>query len=252
MLRRDRRRADDDLGAVRAQQVDLLLAHLVRHHEHAAVFPARGHDGKPDPCVPGRRLDDRPARLEQVGALRSVEHRDTDAILHAATGLEQLELRDQVAGQLAADAIQPYERRVADQIDQRSGDVHRRAGIAERTDVDAGRMQGCAIGNVVVRVHGDREPVAMERQGGLLGTGARDPDLARDARPKIGDHGGGHGRIGDPDDVVRAREQPFRRRALSQDHQDVHTLSLPGDSRLTAGRLRPRWSIASSGSRSDR
>jgi hypothetical protein len=60
-LRWHRRRADDDFGAVRAEQADLLLGDLVRHHEDRAVALERGRDGKPDARVPARRLDDRPA-----------------------------------------------------------------------------------------------------------------------------------------------------------------------------------------------
>ena len=59
----DRGRRDHDLGAVRAQHRDLLLAHLVGHDEDAAVALARRRDREPDAGVARGRLDDRPAGL---------------------------------------------------------------------------------------------------------------------------------------------------------------------------------------------
>src|SRR5581483_2262325 len=46
VLGRDSRRTDDDLRSVRAQQTDLLLAHLVGHDEDAPVAAAGGDDGE--------------------------------------------------------------------------------------------------------------------------------------------------------------------------------------------------------------
>ena len=57
----DRGRRDHDLGAVGAQHRDLLLAHLVGHHEDAAVALAGCRERKADAGVAGRRLDDRAA-----------------------------------------------------------------------------------------------------------------------------------------------------------------------------------------------
>ena len=50
----DRGRRDHDLGAVGAQERDLLLAHLVRHDEDAAVALDRGRDGEADAGVARR------------------------------------------------------------------------------------------------------------------------------------------------------------------------------------------------------
>ena len=74
-VRRDRGRADDDLGAVGAQKRTLLLGNLVRHDEDAAVALERGRDGEADAGVPARGLDDRPARRELSVPLGLLDHR---------------------------------------------------------------------------------------------------------------------------------------------------------------------------------
>ena len=63
-LRRHRRRAHDDLGAERAQQVSLLLALLVGHRaDDAVALDRRGHR-ETDAGIAARRLDDRAARFQ--------------------------------------------------------------------------------------------------------------------------------------------------------------------------------------------
>ena len=85
-------RAQDDLGAVRAQELLLLGGLLVGHHEDAAVALERGRDGQAVAGVAGGRLDDRAARLEQAGALGRLDHRQADAVLDRAARVEHLEL----------------------------------------------------------------------------------------------------------------------------------------------------------------
>ena len=58
---RDLGRRDDDLGAVGAQQVDLLLRHLVRHDRDDAVALQPRGDGEAGAGVARGRLDDRAA-----------------------------------------------------------------------------------------------------------------------------------------------------------------------------------------------
>ena len=91
-------RGDHDLGAVRAEHRDLLLAHLVRHHEDAAIAAERRGDREPDAGVPRGRLDDRPARAEPPVLLGGLEHREPDPVLHRAAGVQVLELREQLTG----------------------------------------------------------------------------------------------------------------------------------------------------------
>ena len=91
---RDRRRGDHDLGPVGAQERDLLLAHLVRHHEDAAVAADRGGDRETVTRVAGGRLDDRAARTQQAPALGVLDHPDPDPVLHRAARVQHLELRE--------------------------------------------------------------------------------------------------------------------------------------------------------------
>ena len=91
----DGRGADHHIGTERPQQVDLLLAHLVRHHEDALVAAVeRSHD-EAHTGVAARRLHDRAARFQASVALGSFDHRETDAVLHAAAGVQRLDLREQ-------------------------------------------------------------------------------------------------------------------------------------------------------------
>ena len=110
-------RRDHDLGAVRAQRRDLLLAHLVRHHEDAAVALVRGRDREPDAGVARRRLDDRPAGLEPPVTLGGLDHRDPDAILVRAAGVHELELCEQRRAGLAAEGDEADDRRRADEVE---------------------------------------------------------------------------------------------------------------------------------------
>jgi hypothetical protein len=110
----DGRRRDHDLGAVRAQHRDLLLAHLVRHDEDAAVALSRGRDGEADAGVAGGRLDDRAARLELPVALGLLDHREPDPVLDRAAGVEVLELGEDAGVAGRREPVQPYDRSAPD------------------------------------------------------------------------------------------------------------------------------------------
>jgi hypothetical protein len=136
----DGRRTDDDLGAVRAQERDLLLAHLVRHDEDAAVALDRRCDREADAGVARRRLDDRPARLELPVALGGLDQRQADPVLEGSAGVQVLELDQDVPLDLAADLREPDDRRLAHQVERR-GVLARHVATAYscRTDVQCGQ-----------------------------------------------------------------------------------------------------------------
>ena len=116
-LWRDRVRADDDLGSVRPQQRDLLLAHLVGHDEDAAVALQRGGDREAGAGVAGGGLDDRAARFQLSLPLGSLDHRDPDPVLHGPAGVEVLELGDDGARVLGNQPLEADERGVADEVE---------------------------------------------------------------------------------------------------------------------------------------
>src|SRR4029079_13156745 len=102
-LRRHRGRAHHDIGAERAQQIALLLALLVGHRADEAVSLDPGGHGQTHTGVAARRLDDRPAGLEQALALGVLDHAQTDAVLYRAAWVEVLHLRDDRRLEAAAD-----------------------------------------------------------------------------------------------------------------------------------------------------
>ena len=85
---------------------------------------------RPWPVLPRRRLDDRAARLEQAGPLGGLDHRQPDAVLDRAAGVEHLELGEQQRlplerTEVADDARDPDEGRVADEVEDGLGVLHR-------------------------------------------------------------------------------------------------------------------------------
>jgi hypothetical protein len=122
-LRRDVGRRDHHLGAVRAQQVDLLARHLVRHHrDHAIALQPRG-DREPGAGVARRRLDQRPGRPQAAVAFGGLDQPQRDAVLDRSTRVEELQLRDELRLQARLDPAQAHQRRVADGVEDRVLDV---------------------------------------------------------------------------------------------------------------------------------
>ena len=117
VLGRHRRRADDDLRAVRLEDVPLVLADLVRADEHAPVAALLRDEREAHPGVAGRRLDDRPARLQPAVRLRGLDHALGDPVLHRAARIEVLDLGQHQRGQPLGDPGQPDQRCVAHEVD---------------------------------------------------------------------------------------------------------------------------------------
>ena len=113
----DRGRRDHDLGAVRAQHRDLLLAHLVGHDEDAAVALARRRDGEADAGVARGRLDDRPAGLELPLALGLLDHREADPVLDGSAGVQVLELGEDPRVARRREPVEPDDRRAPDELE---------------------------------------------------------------------------------------------------------------------------------------
>ena len=78
------------LRAVGLQQVAALDTHGFGHGQDDFIAPGRGHGGQADVAAGG--LNDGGPRLEQALGLRVVDHGAANAILHAARGVEILQL----------------------------------------------------------------------------------------------------------------------------------------------------------------
>src|SRR5205085_11073847 len=88
-----------------------------RHHEDAAVALLRGRNREPDPCIARRRLDDRSAGLQLSFALGLLDHAEPDPVFDGAPRIQVVELRQQSRLDVAADLVQPDDRRVADELE---------------------------------------------------------------------------------------------------------------------------------------
>jgi len=121
---RHRRWTDDHLGAVGAQQRDLLGGLFVRHHEDHAIAPQGRRHRQGVAGIPGRRLDDRAARLQQPATLRILDHPHADPVFHAAARIERLDLGKDGRLQSGGDAMEPHQRRVPDGLQDALQDLH--------------------------------------------------------------------------------------------------------------------------------
>jgi hypothetical protein len=118
VLRRDGRRADDHLSAVRLEHVALVLADLVGADEDALVALGLGDHREADAGVAGRRLDDRAAGLQLARGLRGLDHAYGDAVLHRPTRVHVLDLREHERLGAVEGACEAEQRGVADQVQE--------------------------------------------------------------------------------------------------------------------------------------
>ena len=117
MIRRDGGRRDDHFRTERLEQSHLFLRHLVGHREDALVALERRGDREPDTGVAARPFHDRSAGLELSFALRLLDDRHADAVLHRAAGIEELRLAVHRRANAARDAVEANERRPADRVE---------------------------------------------------------------------------------------------------------------------------------------
>ena len=131
---------DLELRAVEPQQPLALAAHALREREDQVVALGRADEGQRDAGVAARRLDDRGAPgLDPALGLGGLDHRDPDAVLDGAAGVEHLELGEQRCRRVRQQAGQLHHRRAADPV----------------SNVDRDRGHSC--GQVIGRLPGQRE-----------------------------------------------------------------------------------------------
>src|SRR5690606_38836885 len=116
MVGRDGGWRDDDLGAERLEELDLLAAHLVGDREDASVpLDGRG-EGEADAGVAAGPLDDDAAGLEATLAFGGLDDRRADPVLDRAAGVEELRLDVDGSSDPLGHAVQADERRPADRL----------------------------------------------------------------------------------------------------------------------------------------
>ncbi len=112
IVRLDGRRADDDFGSQRLEQIDFFLRLFVGDGEDHLVAAHRGHQRQAHAGVARSAFDDRAAGLEQAPALGLVDHGDADAVFHRAAGIEVIGFDVHLGLAVLGHAIQAHQRRV--------------------------------------------------------------------------------------------------------------------------------------------
>ena len=115
-------RGQDQRCPVGHEQAAPLDAHGVGHRQHQAIALHRRHQRQADAGVAAGRLDDRVARMQSPFPLRGLDHRQADAVLDAAARVVRLELAPHLGVLGPGQTAQANHRRVADQIEDGSGD----------------------------------------------------------------------------------------------------------------------------------
>ena len=157
---------------------------------------------------------------EQPRALGRIDHRHGRPVLDAPTGIEDLELGDERAGKVAAHAIEAHHGRVADEVEEGVGHLHRRPTICQRNDLDADEVRPAC--HVLVGVELGGQPRAAQLCSYRRRPGAEYRHVSRDPRPDLGDQGRGDLGQRERENVVRPGDQTLRRLIGSDDDEQVH------------------------------
>jgi len=107
----------DQLGAHQPDRVLLLLALGARDHDGGAIAERTADHGQTDAGVARGALDDPPARLQQAAPLGVADNPERGAVLNRLPRVQELRLAQNLASGGLAGALQPDERRVADQVE---------------------------------------------------------------------------------------------------------------------------------------
>ena len=114
IIRLNGRGAHDDFRAKRFQQIHFFLGLLVGDGENHFVAAHRGDERQSHAGISGCTLDNCSAWFEQAFALGIINHRDADAILHRAAGIQVVHFRVDFRRKSGGDAVQPHQRRASD------------------------------------------------------------------------------------------------------------------------------------------
>ncbi len=112
-----RARGEDDFRTVGRGEFAPLNGHGVRHREDEVVALDGAHEREADARVAARGLHDRRARLEGARLFGGLDHRERDAVLHAAARVEVLDLGEHARAAVVELVGDFDERRVADLVE---------------------------------------------------------------------------------------------------------------------------------------
>jgi hypothetical protein len=115
-----------ELGSVRDQQRASLLAHGIRHRENQVVALDRRNQRQTDSGIARGGLNDGVARLDASALLGILNHRQTNPVLDAATGVKIFELGPNLGVVFSGNPVKPDYRCVSDELQRgmRNADRH--------------------------------------------------------------------------------------------------------------------------------
>ena len=152
------------------------------------------------PEVPSTMVD---SRLEEAFALGPLDHRRSRPVLDAPTRVEELELPDQGAWEVSAHPVETDHGGVADQVEERVGDFHRRPTIGEGHDLYAEQVP--SVREVLVGVQLGRQPGTPQVHSDLGRARSDDRHARVGCAPDVGDQRWRDIGERQRDDVMRAR-----------------------------------------------
>jgi hypothetical protein len=152
--------------------------------------------------------------------LGHVDHAQRRAVLDAPARIEELELGEELARQVASAAIETHERRVADQIEEGVGGFHGRAPVR-----DPSRLHPIVEREWFVGEDDHGKSGAMELDGDLhdLVGLADHADLTRDVSPELGDRADGKRSRRDVELPPGSGRKPKRHGHIADADEDVHS-----------------------------
>jgi hypothetical protein len=109
-------RREDQLGAERAHGLAPLGREVLGHDQHQAVAADRRRHGERDAGVARSGLDQGVAGLDRAARLGVADHGNGGPVLDRAGGVVALQLREDDVLVAARQALQPHQRRVADEV----------------------------------------------------------------------------------------------------------------------------------------
>ena len=106
-----------DLGAIAGEQALPLHAHVVGHGQDEAIAANGAHHREAHPGIAARGLDQRRPGLQDPPQLRILDHRERDAVLDAAGGIERLHFAEHGGAVGVWNSVELHEGCATDQLE---------------------------------------------------------------------------------------------------------------------------------------